>query len=72
MGWQFTRDTDDEEQKSYQESPSTFEQSWGMEIPNKEETIKEEGGLVKESAESRFNNVKVSDFNSFISKLNWK
>ena len=72
MGWQFTRDTEDEEQKSYQEAPSTFEQSWGMEIPNKEETIKEEGGLVKESVESKFNSIQVSDFNSFISKLNWK
>jgi len=72
MGWQFTRDTDDEEQRSYQESSSSFEQSWGMEIPNKEETIKKEGGLVKESAESKFTSVKVSDFNSFISKLSWK
>jgi multimeric flavodoxin WrbA len=76
MGWQFTRDTDDEEQKSYQESSSSFEQSWGMEIPNKEETIKKEGGLVKESLDKgtpdRFNKVQVSDFNSFISKLNWK
>jgi DNA polymerase elongation subunit (family B) len=43
-----------------------------MEIPNKEETIKKEGGLVKESTESKFTNVKVSDFSSFISKLNWK
>lgn len=76
MGWQFTRDTADEEQKSYQEASSSFEQAWGMEIPNKEETIEKEGGLVKESLDketpNRFNSVQVSNFDSFISKLNWK
>lgn len=71
LGWQFTRDTLDEEQKSYQEAANTFEQSWGMEIPNKEETIKKEGGLVKESEVQKFRTVEVSNFNEFISKLNW-
>jgi len=71
MGWQFTRDTIDEEQKSYQEAPNTFEQVWGTDIPNKEETIKKEGGLVKESEIQKFRNVKVSDFTDFISKLSW-
>jgi len=71
MGWQFTRDTMDEEQKSYQEAPNTFEQAWGTDIPNKEETIKKEGGLVKESEIQKFRNVKVSDFTDFISKLSW-
>ena len=71
LGWQFTRDTLDEEQKSYQEAANTFEQSWGMEIPNKEETIKKEGGLVKESKVQKFRTVEVSNFNEFISKLNW-
>lgn len=71
LGWQFTRDTLDEEQKSYQEAANTFEQSWGMEIPNKEETIKKEGGLVKESEVQMFRTVEVSNFNEFISKLNW-
>jgi hypothetical protein len=72
MGWQFTRDTLDEEQKSYQEAPNAFEQSWGMEIPNKEETIKEEGGLVKESSVQKFRSVEVSSFTDYISKLSWK
>jgi multimeric flavodoxin WrbA len=71
MGWQFTRDTLDEEQKSYQEAPNAFEQSWGMEIPNKEETIKEEGGLVKESSVQKFRSVQVSNFTDYISKLTW-
>lgn len=71
MGWQFTRDTLDEEQKSYQEAPNVFEQSWGAEIPNKEETIKEEGGLVKESSVQKFRSVQVSGFNDYISKLKW-
>jgi len=71
LGWQFTRDTLDEEQKSYQEAPNTFEQSWGTDIPNKEETIKKEGGLVKESEVQKFRSVKVSDFSEFISKLTW-
>ena len=71
MGWQFTRDVMDEEQKSYQEAPNTFEQSWGVEIPNQEETIKKEGGLVKES-DHRFKSVKVSNFPDYLSKLNWK
>lgn len=71
LGWQFTRDTLDEEQKSYQEAANTFEQSWGMEIPNKEETIKKEGGLVKESEVQKFRTIEVSNFNEFISKLNW-
>jgi multimeric flavodoxin WrbA len=71
MGWQFTRDTMDEEQKSYQESSNTFEQAWGTDIPNKEETIKKEGGLVKESEVQKFRSVKVSDFSEFISKLTW-
>ena len=71
MGWQFTRDTLDEEQKSYQEAPNAFEQAWGAEIPNKEETIKEEGGLVKESSVQKFRSVQVSGFNDYISKLRW-
>jgi hypothetical protein len=71
MGWQFTRDVMDEEQKSYQEAPNTFEQSWGVEIPNQEETIEKEGGLVKES-DHRFKSVKVSNFSDYLSKLNWK
>jgi multimeric flavodoxin WrbA len=71
LGWQFTRDVQDEEQKSYQEAPNTFEQAWGLEIPQKEETIKKEGGLVKESKSQKFRNVQVSDFAEFISKLNW-
>lgn len=71
MGWQFTRDTLDEEQKSYQEAPNSFEQSLGIEIPNKEETIKKEGGLVKESEVQKFRTIEVSDFNEFISNLNW-
>ena len=71
MGWQFTRDTLDEEQKSYQEAPNAFEQAWGAEIPNKEETIKEEGGLVKESSVQKFRSVQVSGFNDYISKLKW-
>jgi hypothetical protein len=71
MGWQFTRDLMDEEQKSYQEAPNTFEQAWGVEIPNQEETTKKEGGLVKES-DHKFKSVKVSDFSDYLSKLNWK
>jgi hypothetical protein len=71
VGWQFTRDTLDEEQKSYQEAPNAFEQAWGAEIPNKEETIKEEGGLVKESSVQKFRSVQVSGFNDYISKLKW-
>ena len=72
MGWQFTRDTLDEEQKSYQEAPNAFEQAWGTDIPNKEETIKEEGGLVKESSIQKFRSVQVSNFSEYLSKLNWK
>lgn len=30
MGWQYTRDMYDESQKSYQNTPDTFEQSWGI------------------------------------------
>lgn len=71
MGWQFTRDTDDEEQKSYQEAPNAFEQAWGTEIPKKEETIKKEGGFVKESSIQKFRIVKVSGFDSYISNLKW-
>lgn len=74
MGWQFTRDTLDEEQKSYQESANSFEQSWGMEIPEKEETIKKEGGLIKESVEigtGKFKPIQISNFKEFISKINW-
>jgi hypothetical protein len=71
MGWQFTRDVMDEEQKSYQEAPNTFEQAWGVEIPNQEETIEKEGGLVKES-DRKFKSVKVSNFPDYLSKLNWK
>ena len=71
LGWQFTRDILDEEQKSYQQAPSSFEQSWGMEIPNKEETIKKEGGLVKESEIQRFRTLKVSNFSEFLSKVSW-
>ena len=71
MGWQFTRDVMDEEQNSYQEAPNTFEQAWGMEIPNQEETIEKEGGLVKES-DHKFKSVKVSNFPDYLSKLNWK
>jgi hypothetical protein len=71
MGWQFTRDVMDEEQKSYQEAPNTFEQAWGVEIPNQEETIEKEGGLVKES-DHKFKSVKVSNFPDYLSKLNWK
>jgi hypothetical protein len=43
-----------------------------MEIPNKEETIKEEGGLVKESSVQKFRSVEVSNFTDYISKLSWK
>lgn len=71
MGWQFTRDTDDEEQKSYQEAPNAFEQAWGTEIPKKEETIKKEGGFVKESSIQKFRIVKVFGFDSYISNLKW-
>lgn len=71
MGWQFTRDTDDEELKSYQEAPNAFEQAWGTEIPKKEETIKKEGGFVKESSIQKFRIVKVSGFDSYISNLKW-
>jgi multimeric flavodoxin WrbA len=72
MGWQFTRDTYDESQKSYQESANSFEQSWNTEIPEKEETIKKEGGLVKESIETeKFKSVQVSNFNEFLSKIKW-
>jgi multimeric flavodoxin WrbA len=71
MGWQFTRDVMDEEQKSYQEAQNTFEQSWGVEIPNQEETIEKEGGLVKES-DHRIKSVKVSNFSDYLSKLNWR
>jgi len=70
IGWQFTRDTMDEDQKSYQESPNAFEQSWGVEIPNQGETIEKEGGLVKES-NSRFKSIKISNFSDYLSKLNW-
>lgn len=70
MGWQFTRDTLDEDQKSYQEAPNTFEQSWGTDIPKKEETIEKEGGLVEESSQ-KFRSVQVSNFNDYISKLKW-
>jgi multimeric flavodoxin WrbA len=70
IGWQFTRDTMDEDQKSYQESPNAFEQAWGVEIPNQEETIEKEGGLVKES-NSRFKSIKISNFSDYLSKLNW-
>ena len=61
----------DEEQKSYQEAPNAFEQAWGTDIPNKEETIKEEGGLVKESSVQKFRSVQVSSFNDYISKIQW-
>ena len=71
LGWQFTRDVLDENQKSYQEAANAFEQSWGIEIPKKEETIEKEGGFVKESEIQKFRNVKVSNFNDYISKLNW-
>jgi len=71
LGWQFTRDVSDENQKSYQEAANAFEQSWGMEIPKKEETIEKEGGFVKESESQKFRNVKVSNFNDYISKLHW-
>jgi multimeric flavodoxin WrbA len=71
LGWQFTRDTSDEEQKSYQESANSFELAWGMEIPDKEETIKKEGGLIKESEVQKFRTVSVSNFDEFISKIIW-
>ena len=71
LGWQFTRDVSDENQKSYQEAPNAFEQSWGIEIPKKEETIEKEGGFVKESESQKFRNVRVSNFNDYLSKLNW-
>lgn len=72
MGWQFTRDVNNEEQKSYQEAPNSFEQSWGMEIPKKEETIEKEGGFVKESAIQKFRNVQVTNFSDYLSRLSWK
>jgi multimeric flavodoxin WrbA len=65
MGWQYTRDAEDESEESYKEAPLTFEQSWGIEIPEekKEKKLKESEG---------FKVVQVSNFDSFISKLNWK
>ncbi len=71
MGWQFTRDVLDEDQKSYQEAPNSFEQSLGLNIQDKKKTIKEEGGLVKESESQKFKSVQVSDFDEFISRINW-
>lgn len=71
MGWQFTRDVSDETQESYQESANYFEQSWGAEIPKKEETIEKEGGFVKESKVVKFRILGVSNFDQFISELNW-
>ena len=40
MGWQFTRDTMDEEQNSYQEAPNTFGEQWHNRIKIKTTTLK--------------------------------
>jgi multimeric flavodoxin WrbA len=32
MGWQFTRDVQDESEESYKEAPYTFEQSWSLQL----------------------------------------
>jgi hypothetical protein len=47
MGWQFTRDTDDEEQRSYQESSSSFEQSWEWKFQIKKKPLKKKGDWLK-------------------------
>ena len=63
MGWQFTRNVEDEAVESYKEAPYTFEQSWNMQlfIPTLKESESQRDPMV----------YKVKDFSSFISKLSW-
>ena len=41
IGWQFTRDSKDENLKSYEQAPVTFEKSWNMDLkfPNLNESV---------------------------------
>lgn len=66
LGWQYTRDTLDESQESYQNAPEVFEQSWGMEIPLEKETKKKEEKAF-ESQSIRL--IKISDFDGFLSNF---
>lgn len=63
MGWQFTRDIEDESVASYKQAPFTFDQSWNMQlfIPELKESESREDAT----------SYKIKDFNSFISKLEW-
>lgn len=60
MGWQFTRDSNDESTTSYQAAPQTFDFSWNMElyIPQ-----------LKESRQTPSFKISVKNFSDFLKSL---
>lgn len=67
MGWQYTRDMNDESQKSYQNAPDTFEQSWGIPLFHWEKKPGTELSSQKPISES--NRSFTISFDEFLKKI---
>jgi len=64
IGWQYTRDVDDESKESYKNAPNTFEQAWNMKLFRWEKPKGTELSSEKDVKESQF-----LTFNDFLGKI---
>jgi multimeric flavodoxin WrbA len=65
MGWQYTRDSLDEDANSYKNAPATFEASWNMQLYKWEKKEGEELSTEESPNESRH----VQSFDLFLEKI---